>query len=175
MQSIESHSIRPMHRRTLLPAIVLAAALATGTHAQAAGEVNIYSYREPALIEPLLKAFTAATGIKANTVFAKDGLIERLAAEARNSPADVLLTVDAARLSEAKAAQRGAHPRKIGDLRLRLHLEQRAADEIDAEVQAQREIERDGGNRSDRRQRKADAPEAHEIELGVIREEPQKR
>lgn len=70
--------------------------------AQAAEEVNIYSYREPGLIAPLLEAFTKKTGIKTNVVFAKDGLIERAAAEGRNSPVDVLLTVDIVRLTEAE-------------------------------------------------------------------------
>lgn len=68
-----------------------------------AAEVNIYSYREPQLIEPLLKAFTEKTGIKTNLVFARDGLNERLAAEGKNSPADLLLTTDVARLTSAKA------------------------------------------------------------------------
>ena len=45
----------------------------------AEGVVNIYSYREPKLIEPLLQAFTAKTGIATNVVFANTGLIERLA------------------------------------------------------------------------------------------------
>jgi iron(III) transport system substrate-binding protein len=72
--------------------------------AQAQGEVNIYSYREPQLIDPLLKAFTDKTGIKANVVYAPAGLNERLAAEGQNSPADLLFTVDAGRLSEAKDA-----------------------------------------------------------------------
>ena len=40
---------------------------------QAQGEVNIYSYREPGLIDPLLKAFTAKTNIKTNVVFAAAG------------------------------------------------------------------------------------------------------
>jgi iron(III) transport system substrate-binding protein len=80
------------------------AALAGATAAAAAEEVNIYSYRQPQLIDPLLKAFTAKTGVKTNVVYAADGLNERLAAEGRNSPADVLLTVDAGRLSEAKDA-----------------------------------------------------------------------
>ena len=83
-------------------AIPLLAAGAGGALAQ--GEVNIYSYREPQLIDPLLKAFTDKTGIKANVVFASAGLNERLAAEGQNSPADLLLTVDAGRLSEAKDA-----------------------------------------------------------------------
>ena len=72
--------------------------------ASAAEKVNIYSYREPQLIDPLLKAFTDKTGIKTNVVFAAAGLNERLAAEGANSPADLLFTVDAGRLSEAKDA-----------------------------------------------------------------------
>ena len=71
---------------------------------QAQEEVNIYSYREPQLIDPLLKAFTERTGIRSNVVYAAAGLNERLAAEGKNSPADLLFTVDAGRLSEAKDA-----------------------------------------------------------------------
>ena len=84
-----------------LPLSLLAASAST---ALAQGEVNIYSYREPQLIDPLLKAFTDKTGIKANVVYAAAGLNERLAAEGQNSPADLLFTVDAGRLSEAKDA-----------------------------------------------------------------------
>ena len=72
--------------------------------ASSAEKVNIYSYRQPQLIDPLLKAFTAKTGIETNVVFAAAGLNERLAAEGANSPADLLFTVDAGRLSEAKDA-----------------------------------------------------------------------
>jgi iron(III) transport system substrate-binding protein len=82
-------------------AATLAASLAA---APAHADVNIYSYREPGLIDPLLKAFTAKTGIKTNIVFATAGLNERLAAEGVNSPADLLLTTDAGRLTEAKSA-----------------------------------------------------------------------
>ena len=57
--------------------------------ASAQGEVNIYSYREPQLIDPLLKAFTDKTGIRTNVVYAAAGLNERLAAEGQNSPADL--------------------------------------------------------------------------------------
>ncbi|HEX7074652.1 MAG TPA: Fe(3+) ABC transporter substrate-binding protein [Hyphomicrobiaceae bacterium] len=70
--------------------------------AHADGEVNIYSYREPGLIDPLMKAFTEETGIKTNVVHSRSGLNERLAAEGRNSPADLLFTVDIGRLNEAK-------------------------------------------------------------------------
>ena len=72
--------------------------------AQAAEDVNIYSYREPQLIEPLLKAFTAESGIQVKLIFAKDGLVERLVAEGRNSPADLLLTNEFGLLAQAKAA-----------------------------------------------------------------------
>jgi len=63
--------------------------------------VNIYSYRQPYLINPLLEAFTKKTGIKTKIIFAKKGLIERIAAEGKLSLADVLLTVDIGRLTGA--------------------------------------------------------------------------
>ena len=88
--------------RALAPISLSLAALTFSPVAQANGEVNIYSYREPQLIDPLIKAFTEKTGIKANVVYAGSGLNERLAAEGRNSPADLLFTVDIGRLSEAK-------------------------------------------------------------------------
>ncbi|MBO9655633.1 MAG: Fe(3+) ABC transporter substrate-binding protein [Agrobacterium tumefaciens] len=70
--------------------------------ALAEGEVNVYSYRQPELIQPLLDAFTKETGIETNVLFLDKGLVERIQAEGVNSPADVLLTVDIARLVEAK-------------------------------------------------------------------------
>ena len=68
--------------------------------AAAEGEVNIYSYRQVYLLEPLLNAFEKETGIETNVVFAKQGLAERLEREGRNSPADVVMTVDISRLNE---------------------------------------------------------------------------
>jgi len=64
-----------------------------------AAELNIYSHRQPFLIEPFLDAFTAKTGVRTNVVFAAQGLAQRLEREGENSPADVVLTVDIARLS----------------------------------------------------------------------------
>ena len=61
------------------------------------GEVNVYSYREPKLIQPLLDAFTKDTGIKVNVISASSGLEQRIKTEGANSPADVLLTVDIGR------------------------------------------------------------------------------
>lgn len=84
---------------TLIPAYAVSLA-----GAEEPGEVNIYSYRQPYLIEPLLKEFSDETGIKANVIFAEKGLIERIEAEGRNSPADVLLTTDIGNLSQAAAS-----------------------------------------------------------------------
>lgn len=72
--------------------------LATLSYSSVAEEVNIYTTREPGLIQPLLDEFTKVSGIKANTVFVKDGLTERVSSEGVNSPADVLMTVDIGRL-----------------------------------------------------------------------------
>lgn len=86
-------------KRAFSLAVGLTALLAGA--AQAA-EVNIYSYRQEVLIRPLLDAFTKETGIKVNLVSGGDDtLIERLKSEGMNSPADVLLTVDAGRLIRA--------------------------------------------------------------------------
>jgi iron(III) transport system substrate-binding protein len=68
------------------------------------GELNLYTTREPGLVQPLLDAFTADTGIKVNTVMLRDGLTERLAAEGERSPADVLMTVDTGRLLDVVEA-----------------------------------------------------------------------
>ena len=69
-----------------------------------ADEVNIYSYRQPELIQPILDGFTEQTGIATNVAFVEKGLVERLKAEGARSPADIILTVDISRLTEAKDA-----------------------------------------------------------------------
>lgn len=81
---------------------VLSVACGSTSSAFADGEVNVYSYRQPELIQPLLDAFTKETGIETNILFLDKGLVERIQAEGVNSPADILLTVDIARLVEAK-------------------------------------------------------------------------
>lgn len=75
-----------------------ATALAATASAAAANDVNIYSYRQAVLIKPLLDRFQEKTGIKANVVYLKKGMMTRLKAEGAASPADVILTVDASRL-----------------------------------------------------------------------------
>ena len=67
---------------------------------KAADELNIYSHRQQFLLQPFLDSFTEATGIQTNVVFAAKGLAQRLAAEGKASPADLVLTVDISRLSE---------------------------------------------------------------------------
>ncbi len=58
------------------------------------GEVNVYTTREPGLIQPLFDAFTQSTGVKVNAIFVESGIVERVEAEGANSPADILMTVD---------------------------------------------------------------------------------
>ncbi|MPY70298.1 MAG: extracellular solute-binding protein [Alphaproteobacteria bacterium] len=71
----------------------------------ASADVNIYSYRQEALIKPQLDAFTKATGIKYNLVTGSaGGLLQRLKSEGANSPADMLFTADVGNLWRAKDA-----------------------------------------------------------------------
>ncbi len=94
-----------MSQAAPLALISLAATLLTAAQpAFADGEVNIYSYRQPELIKPLLDTFTKETGIATNVLFLDKGLVERLQAEGENSPADLIMTVDIARLTEAEEA-----------------------------------------------------------------------
>jgi iron(III) transport system substrate-binding protein len=93
------HPNTPPHQ-TCRNVIAAVFALASATTAAAAQEVNLYTTREPGLIKPLLDTFTAKTKIKVNTVFVKDGLAERVAAEGARSPADVLMAVDFGNLVE---------------------------------------------------------------------------
>jgi iron(III) transport system substrate-binding protein len=72
--------------------------------AQASGEVNVYTYRETKLVQPLFDAFTKESGIKVNVISASSGLEQRIKTEGANSPADVLLTVDLGRIDDAVQA-----------------------------------------------------------------------
>ena len=84
-------------RKTLISLLILAMSLIAAP-AHAADEVNLYSYRQPFLIEPMLEEFTRQTGIKVNIVFAKKGMVEKIKAAGDNNPADAVLTVDIGRL-----------------------------------------------------------------------------
>jgi len=92
-----------MRIQTLLSALALTAV--TATSALAGGEINLYSSRHYDTDERLYSDFEATTGITVNRIEAKAGaLMERMRAEGRNSPADVLLTVDAGNLWRAAEA-----------------------------------------------------------------------
>ncbi|OYU19272.1 MAG: iron ABC transporter substrate-binding protein [Rhodobacteraceae bacterium PARR1] len=65
-----------------------------------AQEINIYSQRQPELIQPLIDAYTAETGVTINIAHVANGMAERLQAEGARSPADLVLTVDIARLTQ---------------------------------------------------------------------------
>lgn len=80
--------------RALMGCLALTSLGLTAAPALAAEEINLYTTREPGLILPLLESFTSETDIKVNTVFVKDGLIERVKTEGKQSPADILMTVD---------------------------------------------------------------------------------
>ena len=98
-------------RRLFLTLLATAAPL--GSVALADGTVNVYSYRQPQLVEPLFAAFTAKTGIAVKMVFAEKGLIERLEQEGALSPADVLMSADVGRLVEA--AEKGLAQPVVSD------------------------------------------------------------
>ena len=83
---------------------LLTLALCTTALPALAEEVNIYSHRQPELIQPLIDAFTAETGITVNVAFIDKGMVERLQAEGDRSPADLVLTVDIARLTQVVEA-----------------------------------------------------------------------
>jgi iron(III) transport system substrate-binding protein len=80
--------------------------LDVGAPAQAGDRVlNLYTSRHYQTDEALYQAFTEETGIEVNRLEGKDdALIERVRSEGANSPADILITVDAGRLWRAEQA-----------------------------------------------------------------------
>ena len=95
---MRSASLSPTMRWSLLAIVVAGAVWTVVPSVASAAELNIYSHRQPFLIKPFLKAYTEKTGTKINVVYASKGLAQRLQAEGSRSPADVVLTVDIARL-----------------------------------------------------------------------------
>ena len=89
-------------RNTILASIIVSLAATTTS----AAEVVVYSARNEQLIKPLFDAYTKETGVEIKFITDKEGaLMERLKAEGANTPADILLTVDAGNLWAA--AQEG--------------------------------------------------------------------
>jgi iron(III) transport system substrate-binding protein len=79
-----------MMRKTIL----LAAGLLIAASPALADEVNVYTSRQPELIQPIFDAFTAESGIKVNVLYSEKGLIERMKAEGDRGPADLYITAD---------------------------------------------------------------------------------
>lgn len=98
----------PLLRMLLVVGLVVAALgapLATLSSAQSR-EVNVYSARHYDTDQVLYGNFTTQTGIRVNLIEGgEDQLLERIRTEGANSPADVLLTVDAGRLWRAQEAR----------------------------------------------------------------------
>ena len=80
--------------RVLVPTVLAGFLMLSFAQTAMAQEVNLYTTREPGLIQPLMDSFSKSTGIRVNSIFIKDGLAERVTAEGTRSPADVLMTVD---------------------------------------------------------------------------------
>ncbi|MGI9525412.1 MAG: Fe(3+) ABC transporter substrate-binding protein [Hyphomicrobiaceae bacterium] len=83
---------------SLLASLSVVLSFAAPYNSALAKELNVYSHRQPFLIKPFLDAYTKKTGIKFNVAYASKGLAQRLQSEGARSPADVILTVDIARL-----------------------------------------------------------------------------
>jgi len=87
------------------PAFYLVLCAITINPTQASEELNVYSARKEAYIKPLLDQFAQIHNVQINLVTSKaDALIQRLIGEGKNTPADVLITVDAGRLHRAQQA-----------------------------------------------------------------------
>ena len=81
----------------------------------AAEEVVVYSARKEHLIKPLFDRYTQQTGVEIRYITDKEGpLLQRLKAEGKRTPADMLITVDAGNLWHA--AQEGVVFHLIGAL-----------------------------------------------------------
>ncbi|MBJ90863.1 MAG: iron ABC transporter substrate-binding protein [Woeseia sp.] len=88
-----------MLKNLVLILMFLTVSAVTLTKNALATELNIYSHRQPFLIQPFIDAYENETGTKVNIVYASKGLAQRLQSEGVRSPADLVLTVDIARLS----------------------------------------------------------------------------
>jgi iron(III) transport system substrate-binding protein len=85
-------------------AIAAVALLTSISAARSEGELNVYSHRHYGVDEEVNALFKERTGIEVRVVNADaDQLIERLRSEGENSPADIFITVDVARMERADA------------------------------------------------------------------------
>ncbi len=99
MRTLRRRGIRPPFMTMLLASSLALFAVAHGH----AAEIDLYSTREAALVQPAIAAFTAKTGIDVRLTFIEDNLSKRLAAEGDASPADVLMTIGLDKVTQLAA------------------------------------------------------------------------
>ena len=103
MTAFRLRPLRPLALLVQSLSLACAVSLASNAVAQDNRVLNLYSARHYQTDEALYANFTKATGIKINRIEAGDEqIIERIRTEGANSPADVLLLVDAARIWNAQ-------------------------------------------------------------------------
>ncbi len=86
----------------MLKTLLVSTMLSLAATSVSAAEVVVYSARNEQLIKPLFDAYTKDTGVEVKFITDKEGaLLQRLKAEGQNTPADMLITVDAGNLWEA--------------------------------------------------------------------------
>ncbi len=91
-----------MRRKIVTLVLAVAALLITNVTASFAEEVVVYSARKDHLIKPLFDAYKAETGVDVKYITGKAApLMQRMKSEGKNTPADILLTVDAGNLWNA--------------------------------------------------------------------------
>lgn len=101
LSMLRAESIRTLFIR-ILPVLALALVAACGDVQKQSSELVVYSARKEHLIKPLFDNFSAQTGINVRYVTDAAGpLLTRLQAEGEQSPADILMTVDAGNLWQA--------------------------------------------------------------------------
>jgi len=95
--------VKSMKGRIALATTLVAGVLVSASLQAADSEVNLYTSRHYQTDEALYENFTKQTGIKVNRIEGKgDALLERIKSEGANSPADVYMTVDVARLQRGE-------------------------------------------------------------------------
>ncbi len=94
--------IRNIHRLSLITLLLASFVISPEIAVSDDKEVIVYSARKEHLIKPLFDAYTQKTGVKIKYTTGKEGaLLERLKAEGKKTPADMLITVDAGNLWQA--------------------------------------------------------------------------
>ena len=72
----------------------------TPLEASIAESLSVYTHRQPALLEPILDAYTKQSGVEFKIVYSPKGLVQRLQSEGSATPADLVITVDINRVYE---------------------------------------------------------------------------